>query len=134
MFSPNGLGALGLGTMLQAELTTTAKHRHTEPAILRRLVSGDLDWIVMKCLEKDRRRRYETANGVAQDIERHLQHEPIAARPASTVYRVQNFVRRNKVMVGAAALIGGVLLLGILGSTWQAVRATKAERDQEQAR
>ena len=72
------------------------KHRHAEPAALSRLVRGDLDWIVMKCLEKDRTRRYETANGLAQDIERHLNNEPVVARPPSRLYRFQKVVRRNK--------------------------------------
>jgi eukaryotic-like serine/threonine-protein kinase len=66
-------------------------------------IENDLDWIVMKCLQKDRTRRYETANGLAADIEHHLSHEPVVARPPSTAYRVQKFVRRNKVMVTAAA-------------------------------
>ena len=80
----------------------------------------------MKCLEKDRTRRYETANGVALDIERHLQHEPVQARPPSTAYRVQKFVRRNKGVVGAAAAVAAALVLGMLVSLWQAVRATRA--------
>ena len=90
-----------LGTMVEGELTTTAQRRQTEPPKLIHLVRGDLDWIVMKCLEKDRTRRYETANGLAQDIERHLEHEPVVARPPSTAYRVQKFVRRNKLAVRA---------------------------------
>ena len=60
---------------------------------------GDLDWIVMKALEKDRTRRYETANGLAADLQRHLDNEPIAARPPSTLYRFQKLVRRNKLLV-----------------------------------
>jgi WD40 repeat protein len=97
-------------------------------------IANDLDWIVLKCLEKDRARRYETANGVAQDIERHLKHEPVVARPPSTAYRVQKFVRRNKVMVGAAAAVAAALVLGIAISAREAVRATRAERQQEQLR
>jgi len=77
-------------------LTTTAKRRGTELPKLIHLVRGDLDWIVMKCLEKDRTRRYETANGLALDLERHLKHEPVVARPPSTAYRVRKFVRRNR--------------------------------------
>jgi WD40 repeat protein/tRNA A-37 threonylcarbamoyl transferase component Bud32 len=97
-------------------------------------IANDLDWIVMKCLEKDRSRRYETANGVALDIERHLKHEPVVARPPSAAYRVQKFVRRNRVMVTAAATVGAVLVLGICGSTWQAIRARGAEREQSRLR
>jgi WD40 repeat protein len=96
--------------------------------------STDLDWIVMKCLEKDRGRRYETANGLAVDLQRHLNNEPVVARPPSVVYRVQKFVRRNRVMVTAAAIVGVVLVLGTLVSLWQAVRATKAEGEQSRLR
>src|SRR5206468_7608287 len=76
-----------LSTMLEGELTTTAKHRHTDAPRLIHLLRGDLDWIVMKALEKDRARRYETANGLANDIERHLNNEPVVARPPSAAYR-----------------------------------------------
>jgi WD40 repeat protein/serine/threonine protein kinase len=119
-----------LSTMLEGELTTTAKHRQTDAPKLIHLVRGDLDWIVMKCLEKDRTRRYETATGLARDIERHLGNEPVMARPPSSAYRFQKFVRRNKVVVTAAAMIAAVLVLGILASTWQAVEATRAKREQ----
>ncbi len=94
----------------------------------------DLDWIVMKCLEKDRRRRYETANGLAMDLLRHLNNEPVVARPPSAAYRVQKFVRRNQVMVTAAAIVGVVLVLGTLVSLWQAVRATKAQANETEER
>ncbi len=123
-----------LGTMVEGELTTTAQQRQSEPPKLIHLVRGDLDWIVMKCLDKDRRRRYETANGLAQDIERHLKHEPVVARPPSTAYRVQKFVRRNKLAVGAASAVAAALVLGIAISAWEAVRATRAEHQQEQLR
>ncbi|MCX6924382.1 MAG: WD40 repeat domain-containing serine/threonine-protein kinase, partial [Verrucomicrobia bacterium] len=123
-----------LRTMVNGDLSTTAQRRRTEAPRLIHLLRGDLDWIVMKCLEKDRTRRYETANGLAQDIERHLQHEPVVARPPSTTYRVQKFVRRNKVMVAAGSAVAVALLLGIVGSTWQAVRATHARRDEATAR
>jgi len=96
--------------------------------------STDLDWIVMKCLEKDRARRYETANGLATDLQRHLNNEPVVARPPSKAYQVQKFVRRNRVMVTAAAIIGVVLVLGTLVSAWQAVRARQAEREQSRLR
>jgi WD40 repeat protein len=114
-----------LSTMLEGELTTTAKRRGAEAPKLINALRGDLDWIVMKSLEKDRTRRYETANGLAADIERHLNNEPVKARPPSTAYRVQKFVRRNKLMVGAGVLVATVLVLGVLVSTWQAVRATR---------
>jgi eukaryotic-like serine/threonine-protein kinase len=101
---------------------------------LIRQVRGDLDWIVMKCLEKDRTRRYETANGLATDIERYLKNEPVAARPPSGLYRFQKLVRRNRVVAISAAAIALVLILGAVASTWQAVRATRAERRESQLR
>jgi len=123
-----------LSSMRQLELTTTASHRRAEPPKLIHSLRGDLDWIVMKCLEKDRTRRYETANGLAQDIGRHLNQEPVAARPPSLAYRAHKFVRRNQIVVGAAAAVFAVLLLGIALSTWQAVRAMRAEREQTRLR
>ncbi len=107
-----------LSTMLAGELTTTAKRRQTDPPRLVHLIRGDLDWIVMKCLEKDRTRRYETANGLAVDIERHLGNEPVVARPPSTLYRLQKLVRRNKLAVGAAGAVAISLILGLGLSTW----------------
>jgi serine/threonine protein kinase/tetratricopeptide (TPR) repeat protein len=109
------------------ELPSIAANRGVEPKQLSGLVRGELDWIVMKCLEKDRSRRYETANGLARDLERYLHDEPVQACPPSTGYRLRKFVRRNKVPVLAASLIVLALLAGIAGSTWQAVRATQAE-------
>jgi WD40 repeat protein/serine/threonine protein kinase len=93
-------------------------------------LSTDLDWIVMKCLEKDRARRYETANGLAADLKRHLDSEPVAARPPSTAYRVQKFVRRNRVMATAVSAVAAVVVLGTFVSTWQAIRATQAKHEQ----
>jgi len=98
-----------LSRLEQQEQTTTAQRRATEMPKLIRSLRGDLDWIVMKCLEKNRTRRYETANGVAQDIERHLKQEPVIARPPSTAYRVEKFVRRNKAMVGAVVAVAVVV-------------------------
>lgn len=91
-------------------------------------IEQDLDWIVMKCLEKDRARRYETANGLAADIGRHLNTEPVLAGPPNTFYRLQKLVRRNKGTFSAVAAIFLSLLVGVVVSTWQAVRATTAER------
>ena len=117
-----------LATLQGEELTTTAKRRSSNAPKLIHLLKGDLDWIVMKCLEKDRTRRYETANGLAMDLQRHLSNEPVVARPPSTAYRVQKFVRRNKVMVIAAGAVVLVLVLGVLVSTWLAVQATRARQ------
>ena len=75
---------------------------------------GDLDWIVMKCLEKDRARRYETASNLSQDVERHLKDEPVTARAPGAFYRFQKMVRRNKLAVGTAAVVLGLLAVGII--------------------
>jgi eukaryotic-like serine/threonine-protein kinase len=91
-------------------------------------VDKDLDWIVMKCLEKDRARRYETANGLAMDIERHLKNEPVVAGPPSKLYVFRKTVQRNKTAFAAATAVTVVLLLGVMVSTWEAFRATAAER------
>ena len=82
----------------------------------------------MKAMEKDRTRRYETAHALAEDIERHLNNEPVLARPPSKVYRFQKLVRRNKGIFAAVAVVAAVLVLGVIVSTWQAVRATQAEQ------
>ena len=99
-------------------LPSVAAHRHTEPKKLGLLIRGDLDWIVMKALEKDRTRRYETANGFAADIQRYLDNEPTVASPPSRAYRVRKFVRRNRAGVATAAVIGVLLVLGVAGTTW----------------
>jgi tetratricopeptide (TPR) repeat protein/tRNA A-37 threonylcarbamoyl transferase component Bud32 len=107
-----------LSTMTAADLTAIALHRHSEPPKLIKSVRGDLDWIVMKCLEKERHRRYETANGLAVDIQRHLASEPVVACPPTNLYRLQRLVRRNKVVFGAAAAVAAALVFGLGLSTW----------------
>jgi serine/threonine protein kinase len=99
-------------TLAEAEQTTVAHLRGTLPAQLSGLLRGDLDWIVMRCLEKDRTRRYETANGLAMDVQRHLCNEPVVARPPSTAYRLQKLLRRHRVGFAAAAAIFGVVVIG----------------------
>ncbi|MBE7503640.1 MAG: protein kinase [Verrucomicrobiales bacterium] len=94
-----------------------------------KLLRGDLDWIVMKCLEKDRTRRYEAANGLAADLQRHLNDEPVVARPPSAAYRFQKAWRRHKVAFTAAGAVAGSLLLGMAVSLWLAVRASRAQRE-----
>jgi tetratricopeptide (TPR) repeat protein/tRNA A-37 threonylcarbamoyl transferase component Bud32 len=123
-----------LSTMLAADLTAVASHRHAEPGRLGTLLRGDLDWIVMKALEKDRTRRYETANGLALDIQRHLANEPVVARPPSAAYRVQKMIRRNKLACAAGGAVAIALVLGVVASTWQAVRARRAENVQRELR
>ncbi len=94
-----------LASLKGDELTTTAKRRSAEAPKLIHQLKGDLDWIVMKCLEKDRTRRYETANGVAADIQRYLNNEPVLARPPSAAYRFQKAFRRNKLAFTAGAVV-----------------------------
>src|SRR5688572_22022351 len=117
-----------LATLQGNELTTTAKRRSTDGPKLVHQLKGDLDWIVMKCLEKDRTRRYDTANGLALDIKRHLNNEPVVARPPSTAYRLQKAIRRHKLGFAAASTIVAALLLGLITTQWQAFRAIRAER------
>ena len=112
-----------LSTMTNADLNAVATRRRSEPPKLIHLVRGDLDWIVMKCLEKDRTRRYETANGLAADLQRHLSNEPVTARPPSTAYRFQKLLRRNKVMSAATALVLTAILVGTVISIEQTLRA-----------
>src|SRR6185503_10308603 len=103
-----------LSTMQAMDLTTVAKLRHVEPPRLIHLIRGDLDWLVMKCLEKDRTRRYETASALAMDLQRHLNDEPVVARPPGTFYRFQKLARRNKLAFGAVAAVATALVLGVI--------------------
>ncbi|MGD9855490.1 MAG: protein kinase, partial [Planctomycetaceae bacterium] len=110
------------------ELPSIAAQRGLEPKKLSGLVRGELDWIVMKCLEKERSRRYETANGLASDLKRYLADEPVLACPPSAVYRFRKFARRNKSVLGTAVVITAALLLGTATSTWYALQAREARR------
>ncbi len=114
-------------------LTDIAKHRSSTPDLLRKAVRGDLDWIVMKCLDKDRTMRYETANGLALDITRHLNNEPVIARPPTVVYRIQKAWRRNKLFYMAGCIVLASLIIGISVSVWQALVAIDARKDAERA-
>ena len=116
-------------TLQGEQLTTTAKRRSADKSKLLHDLKGDLDWIVMRCLEKDRTRRYDTATGLAADIKRHLNNEAVVARPPSTAYKFQKAFRRNKIVFVAGSAIAAALLLGIIASTWQSVRATHAKRE-----
>lgn len=107
-----------LTTLTQQELTIVAQGRQIEPARLPNLLRGDLDWIIMKCLEKDRDRRYGTANGVAADLQRYLNDEPIVARPPGNLYRFQKMVRRNKKSFVAASAVIVAVLVGLGVSSW----------------
>ncbi len=113
-------------------LPSVAANRQTEPGKLSGILRGELDWIVMKALDKDRNRRYETANGLAMDLLRYLHDEPVVACPPSTTYRFRKFARRNRAVLLTGAMLAGTLLLGTTISIWQAIRATTAEREASQ--
>jgi tetratricopeptide (TPR) repeat protein len=115
-------------------LASISANRHTEPAKLTRLMRGELDWIVMKTLEKDRNRRYDTASGLAADVQRYLNDEPVLACPPNAAYRFRKFARRNRVALNTAALVCAALVLGTAASAWQAVRATRAQENEERQR
>ena len=111
--------------------TRTADQRHAgDTKKLGLILRGDLDWIVMKCLEKDRTRRYETANGLAADIKRHLRDEPVTAGPPGTGYRIRKFIKRNRARVMAASVVAGALVLAVIGTSsalvWALDEKTKA--------
>ena len=105
-------------TMQGSALAQMARRRHAEPMKLISLLHGDLDWIVIRALEKDRARRYQTANGLAMDVQRFLDNEPVVARPPSRVYRLQKLVRRNKATFTAGVIIAMALTGGLGVSTW----------------
>ena len=123
-----------LSTMQHEERTVVAKNRSMEVSALGRMFKGDLDWIVMKALEKDRTRRYETVNGLAADIKRHLNNEPVSAVAPTFSYQLSKFSRRNSRYMRVAAAVGALLLVALLFSTFQAVRATRARTAAEAAR
>ncbi|HEV8071942.1 MAG TPA: serine/threonine-protein kinase [Planctomycetaceae bacterium] len=108
--------------------TVVAGNRGLDVKRLVQVLSGDLDWVVMKALEKDRNRRYSTPGNFAEDIERYLRDEAILARPPSRAYRLKKFAQRNRGAVLTAAVVASALLAGTAVSTWQALRATRAER------
>ena len=115
-----------LSALTREEFTTIATQRQSEPARLNKLIRGELDWIVMKAIEKNRQRRYETANGLAVDIQRHLHNEPVAACPPSTAYRFQKLVRRNKLLFAAVSAVAAALVLGLGIAAWQFLEKSKA--------
>jgi serine/threonine protein kinase len=110
-------------------LATISSRRRTEPARLGKVLRGELDWIVMKCLEKNRARRYQTAMGLVRDVQRYLADDPVEACPPSAAYRLRKLARKYRKALAVAAAFGALLVGGIVVSTWQAVRATRAERE-----
>ena len=130
-----------LTTLNNAELSTVASQHHVEVPKLISTVRGDLDWIVMKSLEKDRQRRYETANGLAMDVRRYLNNEPVVARPPSRIYRLERLVRRNKITFTAVGVVALTLVASSAVSTmlfWRErearQRAVAAEQQQRRSR
>jgi serine/threonine protein kinase/tetratricopeptide (TPR) repeat protein len=114
-----------LGTTQEA--SAIAAQRGTEPAKLARLMRGDLDWIVMRALEKDRTRRYESAGGLARDIKRHLEGDPVEAGPPSPLYRMTTFTRKHRIAIATAIAFAALLVLTVMITTLQAIRARRAE-------
>src|SRR5262249_53465302 len=108
-------------------LQGVAAHRKIEPARLGRLIRGELDWIVMKAMEKDRARRYETANALGMDLQRYLSGEAVVAAPASATYKLGKLARRYRAPRRAAAVFALLLVEATVFSSWQAVRATRAQ-------
>ncbi|HEX2852938.1 MAG TPA: protein kinase [Opitutaceae bacterium] len=115
-----------LGTLTEVNRSSVASHRGTDPTQLSLLLRGDLDWIAMRCLEKDRTRRYDSATALAADVERHLNDDLVEARPPSRIYRAKKFIRRHKLAVGAAAAITASLLAGLIVSSGLFVRERSA--------
>ena len=123
-----------LKTLNNEELTKTARRRQVEAPRLLTQVRGDLDWIVLKCLEKDRTRRYATANALAVDIEHYLRHEAILARPPSRIYRFQKLIRRNRVVFASIAAVSVALVAGFGTSTWLFLLEREARREADRGR
>ncbi len=115
-----------ISTLNTKQLTTLRHQRDIDSRKSFHALSSELDWIVMKALEKDRTRRYESANGLARDVERHLNNEPVEACPPSTVYRFKKLVRRNRVLLTTTTLVAVALLVGTGVSLWQAKEANDA--------
>ena len=123
-----------LDTMLDTDRTEIARHRQIEPDKLATLLRGNLDWIVMKALEKDRTRRYESAVGLAQDVARHLCNEPVVARPPTAAYRLSLMFRRNRLAFMSGAAIVSALLITSVISTWMFLRERTARQVAAQER
>lgn len=117
-----------LSTLAQQAISTISEKRNSDPRHLSRLFQGELDWIAMKALEKDRTRRYETASALADDVERYLHDEPVQACPPSRIYRLRKFASRYRAGIAIAGAFVGLFAIGTAVSVWQAIRATHAEQ------
>ena len=122
-----------LSTTREDSLEAITARRKTTTKRLGQILSGDLDWIVMKAVEKDRERRYETANGLAEDIQRYVNNEPVMACPPNKIYRLKKFIAKNRGLVGALAAVSAALIVGIIGTTWFAFESSKARKNAESA-
>ncbi|HEU5122910.1 MAG TPA: serine/threonine-protein kinase [Verrucomicrobiae bacterium] len=122
-----------LTSLTNTDLAVTAQFRRLEPPKLIKSLKGDLDWIVMKALEKERQRRYETANALAMDVRRYLSNEPIVARPPSQLYRLQKLVQRNKVVFACGLVVALTLIIGLQVSTSFFFRERQARMEAERA-
>jgi hypothetical protein len=120
-----------VSTLGAEALSTISQRRSSDPQRISANLRGELDWIVMNALEKDRSRRYESASALAADIQRYLSDEPVLACPPTAMYRFQKFARKHKPALATSAAIALCLLLGTTVSAWQAVRATTAEAKAE---
>ena len=109
-------------------LPEIAAQRQSDPGRLPKLLDRELDWVVMKALEKDRMRRYETVNGLTRDLQRYLAGEPVEAGPPSAGYRARKFVQKHRLWLGTAAAFAALLIAGVVMSIWMAVRASRAEQ------
>ena len=116
---------------LGSESAGVTRNRHSDAGSLQRELRGDLDWITMKCLQKDRTRRYASATELAADLLRHLAHEPVAAGPPGVVYRLRKSVRRNRRLMAGLVVVFAVLAAGVVTSTWFAIQATRARDEAE---
>lgn len=118
-----------LSRLSREESSKLAQHRHADPAALQRRLRGDLDWITLKAMEKNRIRRYASVGEFAADITRHLNNEPVLAGPPSTIYRAKKFMRRNRALVIGTAAVLAVLIAGIVASTVLAIGQARARAE-----
>ena len=122
-----------LSSLTAAELNEIAGRRSEQPTLLSKLLRGELDWIVLKALEKDRNHRYETANGLAADVKRYLANEPVTAVDASATYRLRKWAGRNRLVVGAGSMVAASLLIGLASSIWSLLGERVARNEAEAA-
>ena len=120
-----------VSTLDARALSTVSEHRCTDPRRITTDIRGELDWIVMKALDKDRHRRYQSATALAEDIQRYLSNEAVHAHPPSKAYRLGKLARRNKVLLTTTTLISLSLLIGAAASVWQAREAVAARKNAE---